>query len=154
MALLKAGALNGSHADLGVGEGEFKLLCQSAPWTGNQVNVARRTMETMMYGVIELMGLTRINPPAEYTAAVICSFVSGTNVMPACRIMSGGPRAIDAAAGAKSAERNARVTADQLFACCLLIYGRDDGVAVSFEKQTGIAIFDSKGGEESEKPKK
>lgn len=141
MSLLKDQALNGDLSAFGISEREFEMVTADQVWTGDKRPSVRRILECMIFGTMEIQALPRFQPPAEYVAAVINSFVSGCNVMTACRWVEGGARSEELAFSPEVPP--AVVTAPQLFAMVCLIRGGDAGIRESFEKQVGYALSKS-----------
>lgn len=137
MKLIDDGAINGDFNAFGIGEQEYKIMTKAGPWLKNETAVVRRTMEVMIFGVMEELGLPRFQPPAEYIASVIAMFVSGTNCMSACRLMEGGSAAAELAANPKHADL---VSAEQLFAMVASLHGGDEHIRTAFEKRAGFAL--------------
>lgn len=137
MSILKDGSLNGDFSAFGISEAEYLLLVGPTPWHAQDRGVVRRTLDAMIFGVMDVTGVPRFNPPFEYIAAVISCFVSGANVMIACRWIEGGQRAEELLAG-KGEIQN--VTAEQMFAFICMLRGADPAVREQFDKKVGFAI--------------
>ena len=142
MKIMSDGAVNADFSSFGIGEKEFDLLVGPTPWLQADKNIVVRVMDALLFGTMDITGVPRFQPPAEYIAAVIAQFVSGTNAFTACRWMEGGSRAEELATG--PLKEGDPVTCRQLLALVCLIEGSDAGVAAAFEKATGLAISRSK----------
>lgn len=134
MQLIKAAS--SSMNAIGVTEEEYRLLTQSQPWLGPEHNRVRRTLDTMIWGSLDLAGLPRLQPPAEYLAAAIASFVAGSNILAACRLLEGLPPADELVAG--KGKTDTVVRADHLFTFILQLLGDQSAAKDVFEKQLGI----------------
>lgn len=58
-------------------------------WLANQRSQARRCVEAVCYGALDLLGLPRMQLPAEFIAATIALHVHPANWLVACAIMEG-----------------------------------------------------------------
>lgn len=138
MSILDQNSLNGDFSTFGVSEKEYKLMSGNMPWVATDRATVRRVMDCMLFGVMDVVGVPRFQPPMEYVAAVLCSFISGNNLMLACRWIEGGQRAEDVI-GDRSAEAP-HIDAAQLFSFITLLKGSDTTVRDQFEKRVGFAI--------------
>ncbi|AJK28266.1 putative minor capsid protein [Eel River basin pequenovirus] len=138
LRLLKAGTINGDFSSCGVTEKDYELLTSSTPWMAQQRNAVRNTMEALIWGSMDIAGVPRFQPPAEYIAAVISEFVGAPNKLVACRYIEGGSRTEELAAGAT--QETDPVTSRQLFALVVQLEAHSPHVRDSFEKKVGLAI--------------
>lgn len=137
MELIKESCINGDYKAFGVHEHEMSILTKPGPWIKDDHNTVRRTLESIIFGVMETAQLPRFQPPAEYTATVLAIFVSGANMMPACHLVSGGARAHELAAGVRNAETQ---TPEQLFSFIAMIRGDDQKCKPAFQKAVAHAL--------------
>ena len=151
MTLIRDGAVNGNLRELGVSEADAEKLMQDAPWLHTDRGVVRAVVDALVYGSMDLQGLPRFDPPAEYVAGVLWSFVSPTNLQVACSWVQGTPRAEELATGAL---KNAPpATARQLFALCVRLGACDGSVKAAFRKKCGYALERSREVAENAKKK-
>lgn len=140
MGILSNGGGRQILEDLGILPDELELVKQDISWTGNNRVSVTRTIDSLMYGTMDCLGLPRFEVPAEYIAAAIVQFCHPINYMVACRWMEGGSRTQDLAnAGGPNAEtpgeRVERIGSAQLFSLVLQLH--NDGQA-----QTARAQFE------------
>lgn len=76
-------ALNG----LNISEEDMDIVRGPYIWTADKRPRAKRTMENLINGAIELAGLPSFTVPAEYTAAMIYMYVHPTNWQIASHVM-------------------------------------------------------------------
>lgn len=138
MSLLRENSLNGDFSAFGVSDKEYELMSGSLPWHGTDRNTVTRVLDCMIWGLMDVVGVPRFNPPMEYVAAVLSSFVNGVNMQIACRWIEGGKRAEDMIGEAGADVFN--IDADRLFAFVVLLKGEDSAVKAQFEKKVGYAI--------------
>lgn len=141
MSLLERGSLNGDLQAFGIGESQIKLVCQDGPWLAADRHVVQATLEAMVWGTMDAVGLQRFNPPAEYIAAVLATFVKPQNMWLACRWMELPSRAEELATG--SVREAEPVRAAQLFSLIVLIEGGSPVAKAAFEKKVGFALDQS-----------
>ena len=138
MALLADSAENGDLRAYGVSQADIDLLMKKGPWLAADRNTIRSVIDTLVYGSMDAVNTPRFDPPAEYFAAIIFSFVAPVNAMVACSWVQGTPRAEELSGGAL---KNAPpVTARQMFALVVRLGACDGSVAHAFRKSCGYAI--------------
>ena len=69
--------------------GDFDFLTSDQIWLARDRQRARRCIESVAYGALDLIGLPRFALPAEFIAGVIAKFVHNVNSLIACSIMEG-----------------------------------------------------------------
>jgi len=138
MAMIAAQAENGSLDSLGVTREDFKKLTSNLPWLASDRARMTQVFFSMMSSTQDVVGVQRIQLPAEYIAAGIALFVAPVNVHGAC---------VFGSRGAKPAEEMGRmatteaVTADRLFALVMQLYSSQrQSARALFEKNTTIAL--------------
>lgn len=104
---------------LGITPEAFKLTAENNIWMLPHRPVVEKTLEALLFGTTDLLGIGRIQIPAEMVAAVISFYVAPANRRTACRWlkerrMAGAP-ADDLAAGRTVDD----VSEPQLFALVL-----------------------------------
>lgn len=67
----------------------LQQVAMKRPWSAPERAAVRRTLELLTYASMEAGGLDRFAVNAEYMAAIIKSFVSPINYMPACHMFGG-----------------------------------------------------------------
>ncbi len=79
----------------GVPQDDLRLLMDKDPWHSPQMRLTvRRSLEAIAMGALDMLGLPRIELPAELIAQWIAVLVSPVNWMPASAFF-GRPRTID-----------------------------------------------------------
>ncbi|MCA0422510.1 MAG: hypothetical protein LCH61_04155 [Proteobacteria bacterium] len=63
----------------GVSQADMDIVKGPALWSVDQRVRLRQTLDTMMYAVTEMVGLPRVDIPAEMFAAIVASLVSPIN---------------------------------------------------------------------------
>ena len=127
-------------SSLGVSEADVRVVQGRAPWAASERARITRTLDTLVYGAMDLMGIPRFPVSAEHGAAAIYLYVDGANTMAACRWL----------ADAKSAEElmgesgleTERVTPSKLLALVANMYGNETALTVKdkFEKKANGAL--------------
>ena len=140
LKMLVEGAAATARAGLGVGEEDLRLVRGNAPWAGQERARVTRTIETLVFGAIDSIGIARFPVSAEYMGAAIFVFVAPANAMVASRWMSESRSAEDLM-GDAGLEKEL-VTPEKLFALVAALHS-DDGAALirdTFEKKANGAI--------------
>ncbi len=143
MISLASGSASGSLSSLGLQESDLKLVTGDIPWAANQRTSVTRTLDSLMFGTMDILGLPRFMVPAEYVAAVIVMFVHPSNLLVACRYMESGNPTADALGNPSNSSGNKEVVdATQLFSlCCQLA---DNSIVATcrsqFENRTKLSI--------------
>lgn len=73
-----------------IGDHEWALVRQPTIWAVHDRMTVVKTLESFCHGVMDSLGLPRIELPAEYVAAVITTIVDPVNFQIACRWMERG----------------------------------------------------------------
>ena len=142
----------GEHlAGLGVSKADWKKTTGNVPYMAADRSTVRRTLDAVIHGATDFVGLPRISVPAEYVAACIHMVVSPVNWQVACRWAEQGRTMQDLAVNPDTGA--APMSAEQLFACVQMLEG-EETVAVmraQFEKRVGMAVaFSEANGEPAE----
>lgn len=118
---------------LGIQPQDFALTYEATPWTRDNRRRVMATLDALLFGTLDVMGLPRIAVPAEYAAAIISTFVAPLNRQVACVWMAegrvGGRSAMDLAAGGNEGDVDP-ASASQLFSLCVLLSDTDVSTAV------------------------
>ena len=116
LRLVAEGQVYNGTGVLGLTDDDIRLTCGANPWIGIDRIQVVRTLDTFLYGMLDVLALPRISVPAEYVAATIAVTVDALNIMVACRWME----KVDAGAAYDLAEGTEAqpATARQLFALC------------------------------------
>ena len=101
MQLIKDGAVNDAFEALGIISQDFELACSQIPYIGADRGRVTTVLRSLIWGTLDVVGLPRIEVPAEFIASVICVFVAPGNLAVACRWMEAGHSAEDHYGGAK-----------------------------------------------------
>lgn len=142
MSILRDNSLNGDFSAFGISEKEYQLMSGPRPWVSTDRNTVKRVLDCMIWGIMDVIGVPRFQPPMEYVAAVVSTFVSGNNLMVACRWIEGGVMAEDVIG--EHAIEATHVDAQKLFSFIILLRGQDKAVRDQFEKRVGYAISKAK----------
>lgn len=142
MSILRENSLNGDFSAFGINEKEYELMSGSQPWQATDRSTVRRVLDCMLFGIMDQVGVPRFQPPLEYVASVLSSFVNGVNMQLACRWIEGGSRAEDIVGD--HPEEAVHIDAARLFAFVVLLRGADRSVREQFEKKVGYAIRKAK----------
>lgn len=70
-------------------EEDFAFVTGDRLWLGVDRSRARRCVEALVYGAIDVVGLPRFAAPVEFIAAAIALYVHPVNAQLACAIMDG-----------------------------------------------------------------
>lgn len=148
MQALAAGAATGTLETLGILSDDLNLVMGDIPWQANQRTGVTRTIDALMFGTMDLLGLPRFMIPAEYVAAAIVMFVRPTNLLVACRWMEAGQPTVDGLGNPTSSSANQDpVDSTQLFSLCLQLVDDVDvgSYKKQFEMRTKLSIVKSLG---------
>ncbi len=145
MIRLAEGQACGSIEALGIQPEDLHLLCGDIPWKGVERTLVTRTLDSLMFGTMDLLALPRFKVPVEYVAAAITMFVKPTNLMVACQWMEcGNPTASDLA-GPNTSSNVEPCMAITLFALVQMM--ANDAVVAScrtqFEKRTNLYLVEA-----------
>lgn len=136
----RAGMLESS----GVSRDDFNRLVGSIPWAAKDRGRVTLTLQTLIEGSVDALGLDRFPLPAEYIAAGIAMFVQPMNVHYACRTMAKAPtnEALSRKSQMLDSQKSGFIGADQLFALVQDIYSSSarSSARSLFEKNTGLAL--------------
>lgn len=127
---------------LGLTPEDIQLVTGVTPWLATDRQTVRKGLDSFIYGVIDVLGLPRMDLPSEYVAAVISTFVDPCNYFPACAWVTAQVSSEELVAGkrAKPVEGFERTTPSELFAIILQLHGDADKTAQSYASKTGAAI--------------
>lgn len=142
MRSLANGAACGALESLNILPQDLNLVCGSIPWQPVERNIVNRTLSTLLYGSLDLMGLDRFDPPAEYVAAGISMFVHDINKMVACKWMETGLPSAEYLGNPIGSVDSSPVMAQQLFA--LVVQLNNDGEVTAcrsqFEQRVNMVV--------------
>lgn len=116
-----------------------KLVFGSAPWTATDRSHVRRVLDEICGGVLDRVGVPRVEVSAEYVAAVIAAFVHPTNVAVACRWMEMLRPAEDVVADA-SVVGDVRAGELLVLVCALIDGSTLSELSARFEKKIARAL--------------
>lgn len=105
---------------LGILPQDFKMVFEDKPWIRDNRRKVMQTLDALLFGTADVMGLPRIVLPAEFIAGVISTFVAPCNRQVACIWMAEqratGAKASDLAnLGTEAAAEADPCTGQQLF---------------------------------------
>ena len=132
-------------ASFGISKDDFRLVTGVTVWLATDRARVSQILQQLLFGSLDVVGLNRIQAPAEYIAAVIAVFVAPVNHMPACRFFEHSRPADDLALGPRSNETES-VTATQLFAMVVDLANPAEisATALAFEKRVRLAVEHAK----------
>lgn len=110
---------------LGITQEQFEMASQPAPWRRENLSIVMRTLNCILFGTLEVMGVPKIVVPSEYVAAHVVAIVNPANRMLACIWLAQerqtGVGALELAARQQQTSQYDPTSADHLFALvCLL----------------------------------
>ena len=76
MEVIANGGATGAFDSLGITEDDFQLVTGDIPWIGADRHRVVAVLNSLIHGTVDLLGLPRIEVPAEFTAAAIAIFVA------------------------------------------------------------------------------
>lgn len=141
--------LNSSTASIidsiGVTEAEWELVVGDRSWIGQDRARVTRILDSLLYGLVDTMGLPRFELPAEYVATVISLFVSPCNYFSACSWMGSyvpGGILSDSRSSDIPVEGLERVRPSQIFAlvCDIRSGSFLTPMAHTFEKKVNLKL--------------
>lgn len=138
MVLIRDGAASDAFEALGVSSADFTLVCGTVPWIGADRGRVTGVLTLLTHGVIDVVGLPRIEVPAEFVASVLSTFVFPGNLAVACRWMEAGPTADSLSVGGGIEA----VTAARLFAMCCQLANEAPAAQAQWRKRTGRAVLE------------
>jgi len=148
MFTLSRGAAYGSLASLNLLPEDLKLVQQDFAWQNVERGQVTRTLEVLMHGTTDALGLPRIETPAEYIGAAIIMFVHPSNLLVACRWMEGGFSSEGLGnPSSATAQMGAVITASQLFSLCCQLSNDVDlpAIRAQFEQRVNGSINSAMG---------
>ncbi|AXH72375.1 MAG: hypothetical protein [Microviridae sp.] len=86
---LAAVKMVGASGILDLTEDDLSFVTGSTPWISTDRSRARRCVEAVCYGTVDVVGLPRVSLPAEFIAGAIATYVHPVNIQSACAIMEG-----------------------------------------------------------------
>jgi hypothetical protein len=81
--ILNQGIIDAASA-MNVTEQNLKLISRNTLWQNNEKHVVMRTLQSLMSGTLDHLGLTGFPISAEYIAAALCVWVHPCNLQIAC----------------------------------------------------------------------
>lgn len=128
--------------NLGIAPETLELLTGSIPWTGNQRVDIKRCMDALNHGVCDIVGIPRINVPAEFIAASIAKFVHPCNTQLACNWAQITAGVLELAGGNTKSQMQETITADKLFSMVQMLqdHVRQPYLNVEFELAVKKAV--------------
>lgn len=134
---------SGEFAALGVSEDDLELTHGEMMWQRQHVHTVLKTLNSLMFGTLEIMGMPKINIPAEFQAALIATFVAPVNRIGCCILFEQENKIGGVASEiANNAENFGvdRVARDQLFALVLELSSRDESTQarLDFKERLGL----------------
>lgn len=138
MVLIRDGAASDAFEALGVSGADFSLVCGTVPWVGSDRGRVTGVLTLLTHGVLDAVGLPRIEVPAEFVASILSTFVFPGNLAVACRWMEAGPtaEALSVGGGLEA------VTASRLFAMCCQLAAEAPAAQAGWRKRTGRAVLE------------
>lgn len=69
---------------------DYELTTGATRWVSTDRVRVRRTLDVLIGGMLDVIGVDRFELPVEYVGAVIAVFVKPANIIPACKWMETG----------------------------------------------------------------
>jgi hypothetical protein len=136
MRLIRDGGVTSAHEIAGISQGDLEMIQSDAPWGNMDQRRCRNVLDQLINGTLEVMGLPRLNVPAEMRAAAVAYFVHPANIMAACSWLEAGGVASEIAEGGVVEN----VTASQLYAMVIMLYNDVPAAQHTFKKRLTSAV--------------
>lgn len=120
-----------------LGADDFEFLASDQLWIATDRSRVRRCVEACVYGGLDMVGIPRLQAPAEFVAGAIINFVHPVNFMFACAVLEGAEFTDNVINGVE-----APLSSAQLFSLVVRCAGhRDEVLNSTWTKycRTGIA---------------
>lgn len=114
---------------LGIQAPDFALTYEAVTWSRDNRRRVMATLDALLFGTLDVLGLARIQVPAEFAAAVIATFVAPQNRLIACKWMEEHGN-IGASAHAAAGASVDTSTAKELFDLVICLSETDDSSRV------------------------
>lgn len=131
---------------LGINQQDFELIAAPVPWQRANIPRVMRTLNALLFGSLEILGMNKITVPSEYVAAVVSAIVAPANRMVACIWLAQerqtGVGALQASARAQLSTQLDPTSSDQLFAlvCLLSATEASSEARNNLARKLGIAL--------------
>lgn len=99
---------------------DMELVMSDVAWGKKDQHRVVATIEKLVHGSLDAVGLPKFIVPSEYLAAVICTVVAPTNFQVACRWLE---RGVSVSADAIEDGSMEPIQAQVLFCLCIDLYG-------------------------------
>lgn len=139
MTVISQGGASDAFEALGISDDDFALVTGSEPWIGADRGRVTSVLDGLTHGVLDVLGLPRIEVPCEFRASILATFVTAGNLAVACRWCETEASAQEISLGGTIAPVSAR----QLFALCLQLQPYGPTNRGRWLKKTGRAIRDA-----------
>lgn len=136
MRLIADGAASDAFEAMGISNEDFRLACSDECYIAADRGRVCAVLEALTYGVLDVVGLPRIEVPGEFRASIIAVFVHPSNMAVACRWMESGESAESLAVGGQAEP----VTARALFALVCQLAGDGPSAQAQWRKRVGRAV--------------
>ena len=136
MDMIAAGAVNDAFESLGITQEDLRLCIGPEPWIATDRGRVTTVLNMLTHGSLDVIGLPRIEVPAEYRAAVIATFVSPGNMAIACRWCETGATAEALSSGGMLEP----VSAQRLFGLVCQLYAEAPQARFAWAKAVGRAV--------------
>lgn len=144
LKMIQSHGLIDSLASFGISQSDYDLLTGDIPWISSDRARVMRSLDSLIHGSVDLVGLPRFLVPAEYVAAVLATFVKPANCMLACAWREGSPTAEKLAASDAGLLGSEPVRSSRLFSIIVELFamnGSDVTAAkAAFDKRVGLAV--------------
>lgn len=132
-------------SSFGCTQKEWELVTGKRVWVGTERNIVSRTLDSLLHGFVDSLGIPRFELPSEYVATIIALFVSPCNFFGACNYLGSHISGHDLMSQANLVETTdglERVSPSKLFAHVCEIYSGDvlNESVVNFESKSNFAI--------------
>jgi len=136
---------------LGISPEDYKLANGNTSWQREQRRRVVTTLDALIFGTVDVLGLGRFQIPTEYVAAIVSTFVSPVNRMVCCTWLAEqgttGARAQDLAVAGQVASTVDKSTPSQLFALVCQLSETDESAQVrkQFESRMNVRMRQAAG---------
>lgn len=140
MELIASGAGTADFTSFGLSDEDYGILTGNRQWVPADRVTIERTMNVLLYGIMDISGTSRFAISAEYLAAAIAVFVQPQNIMVACEWAAVAPANSSLAEAEKSLETEA-IPGSQIFALVLQCKAEPNTFKDRFEQRTTLEVL-------------
>ncbi|AJK28289.1 putative external scaffolding protein [Eel River basin pequenovirus] len=138
LQLIDKGCIGSDFSANGILEAEWKQLKQETVWDLKQRPAIERVLNTLIFSSMDSAGIGRLQPPAEYIAAVLSTFVNPVNLMACCQWFDRFTP-VDEITSDLPSTAWTPASATELFGMCIQLEHLTGDICARFEKKIGFA---------------